>query len=406
MKKEQEKIVALKGPDRVRKRPAVIFGSDGAEGVETAIKTLLDIFMTEAALGLSSGIDLAIHTDNSVSIRSHDRGFLLDESVIDGKPAWHYVFCEMYSGPRQADEEYYYSLGSHHNNLYGQTDTPMGKYQVDSDHIFDLCSVQYASKFMHVESVHDSYKKKLDFEKGYSVSETKKEITTDNSYTLIHFLADPEVFGDVNISSKPIASFLKNAAVTIHGLKCSVYDARTNEKQVFFYPNLTEDYAKERAANLSLPLFTRTIEARGKDRYNRSEYDAKIKLVLGFADGSGSAVCLHNYRELENGGEHFEALKEQLMKYINWEFLWDFKADDNASKKSIELRFDDIKNNVVLILETNCTKYASDYVNATKKAIKNRMITDMAHDLISVEFESYLKQNREEIFAILKDRKK
>lgn len=410
MEKEYVSIKKLKGPERVRKRPAVMFGSDGTEGVATAIKILLDIFITEAALGYSHGIDLFVKADNSLIVRSYDRGFVLDETIIDGKPAWYQDFCELYCGPREPDENYYFSLGSHHNDLYGKVETPMPKYQVDSDHCFDLRCVQYVSAFMRVEAARDGIKKILNFEKGYSISDLQKEPSSEPTNTYIHFQLDSEVFNDVNVPFAEIVDFLRDAAITIPGLKCVICDERDGSEHTFLYPNGTEDYAMNISSPVTVPLFTTEVEAKGKDRYNYREYDAKVKIVFAFVKDSPHVLCLHNYRKLEHGGNHLDAVKERLMHHINWEFIWDFKDEASSndennyySRRRFELSFDDIKENIVLILETNCTKYASMYINATKKAIKNRMITDMAYDLISKDFGYYLKQNHKEIFNILKD---
>lgn len=411
MANDNASIVSLKGPDRVRKRPAVMFGSDGIEGTVTAIKKLLNIFITEAALGYSDGIELLVKADNSIGVRSYDRGFLLDETIIDGKPAWHQDFCELYCGPRNQDNQYCFSLGSQHSDIYGKDETPTPKYQVDDDYGFNLCCVQYVSAFMHVEATRDGIKKTLDFEKGYSISDLQKEPTSDPTNTYIYFQIDSEVFDDVNFTVSEITDFLRDAAITIPGLKCEVCDERNVTKYTFLYPNGTVDYAAEVLG--TIPLFTNEMEARGKDRYNYREYDAKVKVVFAFVNDFPNVICLHNYRKLEYGGHHLDAVKEQLLHYINWEFIWDFRdesspndEDNYYSRRRFELSFDDIKENVVLILETNCNERASMYINATKKSIKNRMITDMAHDLVSREFENYLRQNHEAIFSILKDIKR
>ena len=212
MKFENNLIVRLKGPDRVRKRPAVVFDSDGVVGVVYVIKTLLNIFVAEAALGFSAGIHVKVHTDNSISVRSYDRGFILDETIVEGKPVWYQDFCELYCGSRESDGEYYFGLGSGHNALYGQEEMAISKYQVDTDHSFDLCCVQYVSKFMHVEATRNGVKKILDFEKGYSVSDLRKEQTTERANTYIHFLIDEDVFGDVFFPISEIVEFLRNIA--------------------------------------------------------------------------------------------------------------------------------------------------------------------------------------------------
>lgn len=129
----------------------------------------------------------------------------------------------------------------------------------------------------------------------------------------------------------------------------------------FLYPRGAEDYALEAMGSDSMPLFSNEIAATGRDRYNFKDYDAKIKVVIGFAENASKLICLHNSRELEYGGEHLDALKKRLMHYINWEFIWDFKDDASPedennyhSRRRFELSFDDIKDVIVLILETDC----------------------------------------------------
>lgn len=392
----KNEIVRLKGPDSVRKRPAVMFGSAGADGAAAAVKMLLNIFISEAARGCSGGIDLTVNADSSVSVRSYDRGLILDETVIDGKPVWQQIFCEFFCG-RWVSEDNSFRFVKHCNDLYGNEETVV-------NHGFDLCHVQYASAFMHVESTRDGIRKTVDFEKGYSVSDLKKEPSPDPSNTYIRFRADPEVFTDVTFPLSEITDCLRDAAATIPGLKCTVHDDRDGSFFTFLYPNGTADYAMEIAGPVSTPLFINEIAATGKDRYNYREYDAKVRIVFAFVENRADIICLHNYRKLY-GGSHLDAVKKRLMCRINREFIRDL-GTDCGSREISGLLFEDIKDNIILILETNCAENASDYVNATKKAISNRMIAEMAHDLISEKFDDYLRQNHETIFNILKNAKK
>lgn len=408
MKYDMSSIVPLKGPDRVRKRPAVVFGSEGLDGSVKAVRSLLNIFVTEAALGFSFGIDVIIYKDNSISVRSYDRGFILDETIIDGKPGWHQDFCELYCGPREIDDNYCFSFGTPHSNLYGKTEIKTPKYQVYIDDAFSLCAVQYVSKFMHVEATRDGIKKILDFEKGFSISDMHKEKSSDKSNTYIHFLLDTAVFEDTFIPNHKISSFLRDIAITIPGIKCNLHDKRDDTMYTYHYPNGAQDYASE-TTMLSTPLFVKELEASGKDRYNRQEYDAHVKVLLSFVEESPKIECFHNYRVLQHGGHHLKAIKERIGKYINWDFLCDFYDDFQINaqercniREKLEFSFDELSQNIVLIIISYCTKGASSYENAAKKAITNKMITDMAHDLIGEDFKYYLKRNHKEVLNILK----
>lgn len=391
-------IVSLKGPERVRRRPAVIFTSDGIEGADYAVKMLLDLFITEAALDFSQELAVTIGKDNSVCIRSLDRGFVLDDTIIDGKPVWEYDFCELYAAPRHKREDYHFSLGEekNHNELYGALDLPFPKYRAgDSYFSIELCSVQYASEFMNVESVHNNVRKKLTFKKGYCVSELFCEQVACNSYTQIEFKLDPDVFSDVAVTFSSIAATLKYASITIPGFKTSIFDERTSENETFLYQNGILEYTQERAKDTAIaPFYTKEIEAVGKDRYNRKEYDARINVALTFSCQNGFCECIHNFRRLEYGGNHLRAGIDAIKNVIDWRL----RHFINQEGVSVE----DICSRMILILETNCTDKATCWENATKKAITNKMITDMCIDLFNDDFCYYIEKNKEEIISVLK----
>lgn len=392
MKNTNNGIKPLMGPERVRKRPSLIFGDDGVDGAVEAIRYLLDIFTAEAERGHCSKIDVNIYKDNSIGIRS-DSAFAIDETIVDGKPAWYYDFCELYRSPRDSknNDGYNFSLGV--------------------DDMFYLCCTQYASAFFHVEEIHDGEKKILDFEKGFSVSGLVKEKTQEKlSSTYFHILLDSEVFTDIVVPSNVLNHILQEIAITIPGLRCSLYDANDGEGKAyeFYYPRGVQDYVLQITDSLP-PLFVNEIEATGKDRYNKGEYDACVKMVFSFVEDLSRVECFHNHRILRFGGHHLEAIKEKLVSNINWVFLGDFYNDDvmepeerYETRKSLEFTYDELSKNIVLILESSCSKGASRYVNATKQALANKMITDMASDLISDDFRFYLKSNHDVILEILK----
>jgi len=390
-------IVSLKGPERVRKRPAVIFTSDGIEGANYAVKMLLDMFITEAALGFSQELIVTINKDNAVRIKSFDRGFILDETLVDGKAIWEYDFCELYAAPRHKEEGYYFSLGyeKNHNEMYGAADLPFPKYRAGEIFDLGLCCVQYASEYMEVEAVHKNIRKHVSFKKGYCASKLTHETTTSEPYTLIEFKLDKDVFSDITITYNSLASVLKYAAMTIPGFKTTIEDERSSETNTYLYPEGIIGYAKEKTDGVSVaPFYVKEIETVGKDRYNRKEYDARIKVVLSFSCQPGLIECIHNYGFLEYGGNHLRAGIDSIKKTVDWRLL---HLDGHP-----ELTIDDICGKMILILETNCSSKATCWENATKKAITNKMITDMCVDLFDDDFCYYIEKNKEAIISVLK----
>lgn len=217
-------ITPLKGPERIRRRPVVVFGDDGCDGAATAVRMLLDIFLTEAELGFCEKLYVKTESDDTVVIESRDRGFLLDETERDGKPSWYYDFCEFGLAPREPDEGYYYTVGRKYGAFYGAENGETSHFKAKGDPAFDLCCVQCASEWMKVESVHENVWKSLRFEKGYPVGKMERKEVSEPSFTKISFKLDKEVFCDVSVSLDAIADHLRQAASSVTGFVCSVSD--------------------------------------------------------------------------------------------------------------------------------------------------------------------------------------
>lgn len=409
MKMQNNTIIKLDGPDRVRKRPGVIFGSDGSEGVMCAIKMLMDVFIAEAALGYCHNISVTVHRDNSISVRNYDRGFIIDETVVEGKPIWHYDFCEIYSSVRESDKYSFSGLGSTHSDLYGDDPSISPKYQIETESISGLCCVQYASAFMNVEATRDGIKKRLKFKKGHSVSEAIITKSSEQSSTYIHFKLDEEVFVNAEVDFNKLEDFLRETAVAIAGLRIDLIDERNGKSVSYIYPQGLLSYAESISGNLAAtPFYFNEIEAVGKDRYNKREYSAKVGIVFGFVKNSPKIECFHNYRILEYGGRHLRAVEKCITNSLNNDFLDELidKGITNPHEK-IEARsekafcFDDLSNHIILLIESNCSRYATAWGNGTRKFITNTMLTDIACDLIDNKFNNYLKENHKSILEIL-----
>ncbi len=128
-----DSITSLKGADRVRKRPSVIFGSDGVEGCQHAVFEIISNSIDEAREGFGNRIVLTRYNDGSVECEDFGRGIPVDWNTNEERFNWELVFCELYAGGKYREagkEAYEYSLGL--NGL-------------------GLCATQYASEYMEVD---------------------------------------------------------------------------------------------------------------------------------------------------------------------------------------------------------------------------------------------------------------
>lgn len=150
-------ITTLKGADRVRKRPAVIFGSDGIDGCQHSVFEILSNSIDEAREGYGKKITVTRYSDGSIEVEDHGRGIPVDYNENEKRYNWELVFCELYAGGKYNNNEgesYEFSLGM--NGL-------------------GLCSTQYSSEYMDVDIRRDGYRYTLRFEKGEIVGKLKKE---------------------------------------------------------------------------------------------------------------------------------------------------------------------------------------------------------------------------------------
>lgn len=211
-------IRPLKGADRVRKRPAVIFGSADSAGALEAVKTLIRVLMREAILGYSPKMMVTLHSDSSITVHSYDRGLLIDEGIVDGRPAWENLFCELPCFSRDYHEK---APTETRDLLFGQGELISG-CSPDIECAFDLCCVQYVSEYMTVSSVRDGVRKTVRFQKGTAIPDVESFPWVEKSETVIHFKIDSDVFGDYKLPSCELSAFLNEQEQLIDGLSCEL----------------------------------------------------------------------------------------------------------------------------------------------------------------------------------------
>ena len=248
-----ESITSLKDEDRVRKRPAVIFGSDGIEGCQHSAFEIISNSIDEAREGYGKEITVTLFQDHSIQVEDHGRGLPVDYNPLEKKYNWQLLFCEMYAGSKYNNNEggsYEYSLGL--NGL-------------------GLCSTQYASEYMTAEVKRDGFIYTLNFKKGRPSGKMKKEeYAKKDTGTVIKWKPDLEVFTDIDISPDYFLDILKRQAIVNAGIRFIFkhqIGANKFDTTEFKYDNGILDHVKELVGEetLTLPQHWQT-EKMAKDR--------------------------------------------------------------------------------------------------------------------------------------------
>ena len=346
-----DSISSLKGADRVRKRPGVIFGSDGLDGCEHAVFEILSNSIDEAREGHGRVITVTRFNDRSIEVEDMGRGCPVDWNEKEQRYNWELVYCELYAGGKYDNltgDNYEYSLGL--NGL-------------------GACATQYASHYMDVTVWRDGHKYSLHFERGEIVGEMKVEPTDrgKKTGTRTHWLPDLDVFTDIAIPAEYFTDVLRRQAVVNEGITFKFRNQQENgkfEEQEFVYEHGIQDYVAELAGEgaLTAPVFWQA-EKRGRDRADKPEYKVKLSAACCFSNKVQIIEHYHNSSWLEHGGAPEKSAKSAFVSAVDKYLRDQNKYQKNESK----ITWQDIED--CLIFVSNNFSTQTSYENQTKKSI-------------------------------------
>ena len=369
-----DSITALKGADRVRKKPSVIFGSDGLDGCQHAVFEILSNAIDEARAGYGSLITIIRYLDGSIQVDDQGRGCPVDWNETEQRYNWELVFCELYAGGKYGrDGDYKYALGL--NGL-------------------GSCATQYASEFMDVVVVRDGKRYTLHFEKGENVGGLHEEPAPRNAHTgtSIRWKPDREVFMDTDIPAEYFADTVKRQAVVNAGITFlfrNETEPGSFEEVQFLYEHGLIDYVTELAGEgaLTAPVFFQSPERSGRDRADMDDYKVKLSVAFCFSNRVQVIEHYHNSSWLEYGGSPDRAVRSGFVSALD-AYL---KAQGKYNKGESKIAFQDIQDSLVLV--TNDFSTETSYENQTKKAINNKFVQEAMTDFLKERLEIYFIEN-------------
>ena len=371
-----DSITSLKGADRVRKRPGVIFGSDGLEGCEHAVFEILSNSIDEAREGYGSRIVTTRYEDGSIEVQDFGRGMPVDYNQKEQRFNWELIFCELYAGGKyntNEAESYEFSLGL--NGL-------------------GACATQYSSEYMDVEVRRDGYKYTLHFERGENVGGLQKEpYAKRDTGTVIRWKPDLQVFTDIAVPVEYFRDILRRQAIVNQGLVFILrsQNGRGFDTEEFVYENGIADYVRELTGEETLTdVQVWSAERRGRDRADKPEYKVKLNVALCFSNKHNLLEYYHNSSWLEHGGAPEKAVRSAFVSQVD-AYL---KQNGRYLKNESKISFQDIQDCLVLVSSSFSTQ--TSYENQTKKAITNKFIQEAMADFLRHNLEVYFLENKAE----------
>lgn len=366
-----ESISQLKGAERVRNIPSVIFGSDGLEGCEHSIFEILSNSLDEARQGYGNKIVITRFADNSIEIEDFGRGVPVDYNTKEERFNWELVFCELYAGGKynkDSGESYEYSLGL--NGL-------------------GLCSTQYASEYMDAVIKRDGFKYSLHFEKGENIGGLVKEpYSKKDTGTLIRWKPDASVFTDINVPLSYYLDTVKRQAIINAGITFIINDKESGEKYEFCYEEGIAEYARDVVGDDPLaPVRVWQGERRGRDREDKPEYNVKINAAVAFSNRVSLVEYYHNSSWLEHGGAPDKAVQNAFVSMIDQRLRQMGKYTKNESK----IKYQDVEDCLVIVVSSFSN--VTSYENQTKKKITNKFIQEAMTEFFKQQLEIWFLES-------------
>ncbi len=371
-----ESITMLKGADKVRKRPGVIFGSDGLDGCAHSVFEIISNSIDEARAGYGTKIIVTKYLDSIIEVEDFGRGCPVDFNNKEQRYNWELVYCELYAGGKydETSEDYAYSLGL--NGL-------------------GLCATQFASEFMDVMVKRDGFLHSLHFEKGENIGGLqKKPYKGKTTGTLTRWRPDLDVFTEIQIPDSFFHDTLKRQAVVNPNLlflfRSEQADGSFQENE-FFYENGIADYVEELTKEKALTsIQTWNCERVGRDREDKPEYKVKLNIAFTISNQLSMTEYYHNSSFLEHGGSPEKAVRSAFVSQID-SYL---KTNNKYLKSEGKITFDDVRDCLVLVSSSFSTQ--TSYENQTKKAITNKFILECMVEFLKHQLEIYFLENPDE----------
>jgi DNA gyrase subunit B len=376
---DNESISSLKGADRVRLRPGVIFGSDGMEGCQHSFFEILSNSIDEAREGFGDRIDVRRYRDGTLEVEDRARGIPLDWNAKEVRYNWELVYCELYAG------------GKYNNNTGSNYEFSLGLNGLGA------CATQYASEVFDVVSWRDGHKYSVHFERGDNVGGLQKEeVRSRRTGTLQRWKPDREVFTEIIIPLSYFTETLKRQAVVNAGVRFVLWDEESGQEIEFHYPQGILGYVAEvdNESGFTAPsIFEGT--GQGRDRDDKEDYRVKASVAFCFNNEINLLEYYHNSSWLEHGGSPDRAIRNAFIYVIDRICKEQGKYKSGESK----VTFADVQDSLILVSSSFST--STSYENQTKKAINNRYIQEFMTDLVKTRLEIWFIENKAEADRVI-----
>ena len=371
-------IQVLEGLEAVKRRPGMYIGSTDARGLHHLVWELVDNAIDEALAGYCTHVEVDIGADNSISVRDNGRGIPVGYHEKMGKSALEVTLTVLHAGGKFGGSGYKVSGG-----LHG----------------VGLSVVNALSKWLVAEVRRDGQVYRQEYDHGEPVTgvEVVAACGEGDSGTTITYLADGEIFDQVEYSFDTLAGRMRELAFLNKGLKITVTDHREEpaRQKSFCYEGGIVSFVQHLNKNKDVLHPAPIYFSAEKDDPEKNE-TASVEVAMQYSsDYNESVFTFANNINTMEGGSHLQGFRAALTRVVN-----DYARKAKLLKESdANLSGDDIREGLTAIISVKLTE--PQFEGQTKTKLGNAYIRALVDGAVSDGLGAYLEEHPAEARQII-----